>query len=55
MRYEAKADRGPDEAPRKTKMLRFTGRDGNHERFEEWHLDEDGYPTHPVDHDAERQ
>jgi len=39
--------------PRKTKMLRYTGRDGNHERYEEWWIDEDGYPTHPVEADNE--
>jgi len=49
MRYDEKLDRGPDAAPRKTKMLRYVGRDGNHERYEKWWLDEDGYPTHPVE------
>jgi hypothetical protein len=38
-----------DPAPRRTKMLRYVGRDGNHERFEAWWLDADGYPTHPVE------
>jgi hypothetical protein len=52
-RYNAILDRGPDPAPRRTKMLRWVGRDGNHERYEEWWLDEDGYPTHPVDAEKE--
>jgi len=48
-RYTEKLDRGPDEGPRKTKMLRWVDRDGNHVRYEEWWLDADGYPSHPVE------
>jgi hypothetical protein len=48
-RYDEKLDRGPDPAPRRTKMLRWVDRDGNHVRYEEWWLDEDGYPSHPVE------
>jgi hypothetical protein len=54
MRYEAKAERGPDEAPRRTKMLRFTDMDGWFVRYEEWWLDEDGYPSHTVDADEKK-
>jgi len=49
MRYDEKLDRGPDAAQRRTKMLRWVDRDGNHVRYEEWWLDEDGYPSLPVE------
>jgi hypothetical protein len=54
MRYDDMLDKGPDEAPRRTRMLRFTDMDGWFVRYEEWWLDEDGYPSHPVDHDDDR-
>jgi len=54
MRYDEKLDRGPDAAPRKTKMLRYVGRDGNHERYEAWWVDENGHPTRPVEADDEQ-
>ena len=53
MRYDEKLDRGPDAAPRKTKMLRHRDLDGYHLFYEEWWLDEDGYPSHPVEADTE--
>jgi hypothetical protein len=49
MRYDDMLDKGPESAPRKTKMLRHRDLDGMHLFYEEWWVDGDGYPTHPVD------
>jgi len=53
-RYAEKLDRGQDEALRRTKMMRVEDMDGYTLGYEEWWLDEDGYPTHPVEADNER-
>jgi hypothetical protein len=52
-RYTEKLERGPDEGPRKTKRLRLEDMDGYTLGYQEWWLDEDGYPSHPVDADDE--
>jgi len=52
-RYAEKLDRGPDPAPRRTKRLRLEDMDGYTLGYQEWWLDEDGYPTHPVDAEKE--
>jgi hypothetical protein len=51
MRYDEKLDRGPDPARRKTKRLRLEDMDGFTVGYQEWWLDDDGYPTHPVEAD----
>ena len=53
-RYSELLDKGPDPAPRRTKMLRLEDMDGYTLGYQEWWLDEDGYPTHPVEGDNDR-
>jgi hypothetical protein len=48
-RYENLMDLNAVE--RRTKMLRLEDMDGYTLGYQEWWLDEDGYPSHPVDAD----
>jgi len=48
-RYDDMLDKGPEPGPRRTKMLRLEDMDGYTLGYQEWFVDEDGYPTHPVE------